>query len=229
MPTTERLIKNMQRRILFIWFVLISGIGNAQASFIKCPVDTNSIFEMGIKIFQLYDSLGKIELRTSIEYAIPNFTFPEEFIHTESKEKCTPFPIGFENNQIYIFDSVAYSIDSNGKWKFDFDLSKKVLLSQTKILSLKIEIRNETDKNIDLSKIDLLQNLNLPLQILEITFFLHNPAKTKLKIKKWKFIQYPNDLNIIRLDVPINQKRKQVLRSLSRFKKLEKIEIHGNI
>jgi hypothetical protein len=65
---------------------LISVIGNAQEPVIAFPVDTNALFEIGIRIEQSFDSMGKIELRTIFEYAIPNFNFPEEFIHPESKE-----------------------------------------------------------------------------------------------------------------------------------------------
>ena len=218
----------MYRRIVLIWFVLVSSIGHAQEPIIKCPVNTNALFEVEIQIFQSYDSLGKIKLQSGLAGATPHFAEPEFFIHPETKEKCSPFPIVFENNTLYIIDSIAYYLDSNGEWTYDSERSKKLFLSQDNILSLKIEIRNETDKSIDLSKIDLLQNLKMPLQTLEITFFLHNSKKTKLKIHKWEFIKYPEAFYTIYLDLPSNEKKKHILRSLNRFEKLEKIEIHNN-
>jgi hypothetical protein len=218
----------MFRRIVLIWLVLVSSIGHAQIPFIKCPVNTNALFEVEIQIFQSYDSLGKIRLQSGLSGAVPDFASPELFIHPETKEKCSPFPIVFENNTLYIIDSIAYYLDSNGEWTYDSERSKKVFLSQDNILSLKIEIRNETDKSIDLSKIDLLQNLKMPILSLEITFFLHDSKKTKLKIHKWEFIKYPGAFYTIYLDLPSNEKKKHILRSLNRFEKLEKIEIHNN-
>jgi thymidylate kinase len=51
--------------------------------------------------------------------------------------------------------------------------------------------------------------------------------KTKLNIRKWEFIKDPEAFCTIYLDVPINEKKKHVMRNLNRFEKLEKIEIHG--
>lgn len=218
----------MFRRIVLIWFVLVSSSGHAQEPIIKCPVNTNALFEVEIQIFQLYDSLGKIKLQSGLAGATPHFAEPEFFIHPETKEKCSPFPVVFEKDTLYIIDSIAYYLDSNGEWTYDSERSKKLFLSQDNILSLKIEIRNETDKSIDLGKIDLLQNLKMPLQTLEITFFLHDPKKTKLKIHKWEFIKYPEAFYTIYLDLPSNEKKKHILRSFNRFEKLEKIEIHNN-
>lgn len=218
----------MFRRIVLIWFVLVSGIVHAQVPIIKCPVNTNALFEMEIQIFQSYDSLGKIRIQSGLSGAIPEYASPELFIYPETKEKCSPFPIVFENKTLFIIDSIAYYLDSNGEWSYYSERSKKLVLSQDNILSLKIEIRNETDKSIDLSKIDLLQNLKMPLQTLEITFFLHDPKKTKLKTHKWEFIKYPEAFYTLYLDLPSNEKKKHILRSLNRFEKLEKIEIHNN-
>ena len=209
---------------LIIGLLLSSSIVNAQAPIVKCPLDTNAIFELGIKIIQSIDSVGKIQKQAWLDYAIPNFNFPEDFVDSESNEKCTPFGLEFENNQIYILDSIAYSNDF-GVWKFNSDLSKKVLLCQDKILSLKIHIINESDKVVDLSEIDLLQNLKLPIQNLEISFRFHSPQKAKLKIRKWKFIKFPMQLYSISIEVPTNQRKKRILRNLNRFEKLEKIEI----
>ena len=217
----------MHRRFVLIWFVLVVGSVNAQAPIIKCPVDTNAQFGVEMRIFQSYDSLGKIKLHSGLSGARPDYGFPEFYIYPESYDKCSPFPLVFENHQLYIIDSFVYYLDSNGEWAYDLDRSKKLVLSQDKILSLKIYIRNETDKSIDLSKIELLQNLKMPLYYLEITFFLHEPKKTKLNIRKWEFIKNPETFYTLYLDFPTNEKKKCVLRSLNRFEKLEKIEIHG--
>ena len=217
----------MHRRFVLIWFVLAVGSVNAQAPIIKCPVDTNAQFGVEMRIFQSYDSLGKIKLQAGLSGARQDYGFPEFYIYPESYDKCSPFPLVFENHQLYIIDSFVYYLDSNGEWAYDLDRSKKLVLSQDKILSLKIYIRNETDKSIDLSKIELLQNLKMPLYYLEITFFLHEPKKTKLNIRKWEFIKDPEAFYTLYLDLPSNEKKKHVLRSLNRFEKLEKIEIHG--
>ncbi len=217
----------MKKRFVLIWFVLVLGSVKAQAPIIKCPVVTNALFEVVIDIFQSYDSLGKIKLESGLSGATPNFAFPELFIHPETKEKCSPFPVVFVNDTLYIIDSFVYCLDSNGELAYDPVRSTKLFLSQDNIFSLKIYIRNETDKSIDLSKIDLLQNLKMPLYYLEIRFFLNAPKKTKLKIRKWEFIKYPKAFYTLYLDVPINEKKKHVMRNLNRFEKLEKIEIHG--
>lgn len=218
----------MFKRIVLIWLVLVSSIGHAQIPFIKCPVNTNALFEVEIQIFQSYDSLGKIRLQSGLSGAVPDFASPELFIHPETKEKCSPFPVVFEKDTLYIIDSFVYCLDSNGEWAYDAVRSTKLFLSQDNIFSLKIYIRNETDKSIDLSKIELLQNLKMPLYYLEIRFFLNAPKKTKLKIRKWEFIKYPKAFYTIYLDLPSNEKKKHILRSLNRFEKLEKIEIHNN-
>jgi hypothetical protein len=217
----------MRRKIVLIWFVLVAGVGNAQAPIIECPVNAKALFEVVIDIFQSYDSLGKVKLQSVLAGATPHFAEPEFFIHPETKEKCSPFPVVFENDTLYIIDSFVYCLDSNGEWAYDAVRSTKQFLSQDNILSLKIYIRNETDKSIDLSKIELLQNLKMPLRTLEITFFLHEPKKTKLNIRKWEFIKDSEAFYTINLDVPINEKKKHVLRSLNRFEQLEKIEIRG--
>jgi len=215
----------MRRKIVLIWFVLVVGSVNAQAPIIKCPVDTNAQFGVEMQIFQSYDSLGKIKLQSGLSGARPDYGFPEFYIYPESYDKCSPFPVVFENDTLYIIDSFVYCLDSNGEWAYDAVQSTKQFLSQDNILSLKIYIRNETDKSIDLSKIELLQNLKMPLYYLEIRFFLNAPKKTKLKIRKWEFIKYPKAFYTIYLDVPINEKKKHVLRNLNRFEQLEKIEI----
>jgi hypothetical protein len=218
----------MQRRLVLIWFVLVLGSVNAQAPIIKCPVNAKALFEVEIHIFQSYDSLGKIKLQSGLAGATPHFAEPEFFIHPETKEKCSPFPLVFEKDTLYIIDSFVYCLDSNGEWAYDAVRSTKLFLSQDNIFSLKIYIRNETDKSIDLSKIELLQNLKMPLYYLEIRFFLNAPKKTKLKIRKWEFIKYPKAFYTLYLDLPSNENKKHVLRSLNRFEKLEKIEIHNN-
>ena len=211
----------MHRRIVLIWFVLVVGSVNAQAPIIKCPVDTNAQFGVEMRIFQSYDSLGKIKLHSGLSGARPDYGFPEFYIYPESYDKCSPFPLVFENHQLYIIDSFVYYLDSNGEWAYDSDRSKKLVLSQDKILSLKIEIRNETDKSIDLSKIELLQNLKMPLYYLEITFFLHEPKKTKLNIRKWEFIKDPEAFYTLYLDLPSNEKKK------ARFEKSQSIRKIG--
>jgi hypothetical protein len=63
----------MRRRIVLIWFVLVSGVGNAQISIIECPVNAKALFEVVIDIFQSYDSLGKVKLQASLAGATPHF------------------------------------------------------------------------------------------------------------------------------------------------------------
>lgn len=212
---------------LIIGLLLLSSNVNAQAPIIKCPVDTNVIFEIGIKIYQTHDSLGKIQKQAWLDYAIPTFEFREKFVDPESKEECTPYSLVYENNQIYIFDSIAYSLDSTGEWKFNSEFSKKVLLNPNKVLSLKIQINNETDKVVDLSEVNLLENLNFPIQFLEVSFIYHSPKKARFNIKKWNFVKFPLQLYSISIEVPINQRKKRVLKSLDRFKNLEDIHIRN--
>ena len=123
----------MQRRLVLIWFVLVLGSVNAQAPIIKCPVNAKALFEVEIHIFQSYDSLGKIKLQSGLAGATPHFAEPEFFIHPETKEKCSPFPVVFEKDTLYIIDSFVYCLDSNGEWAYDAVRSTKLFLSQDNI------------------------------------------------------------------------------------------------
>lgn len=203
----------------------LSGKANAQAPIIKCPIDTNAFFEVGIEILQRYDSTGRIEKQAYFDYGIriPS----EEFVDKESGKQCTPYFLIFEKDQIYIIDSVAYFLDSTGEWRINDELTSKVLLSPTKIVSLKIEIINETTKSVELSDFDLLQKLKFPISNLAISFTHHIPKKASFKTRNWNFIQFPMDLHSVYIHVPINMSKKQVLRNLNRFENLENIEIRN--
>jgi hypothetical protein len=209
-----------------IWFTMLLSTLNAQYYAPKCPVDTNTIFEIGLKIFQSYNSDNKIITRTTLEYAIPSFDNPESFIHEESKERCLPYSLMHHKGKLYIIDSVAYYNESEGEWKVDFEKTKKILLRDFRIRSLKIEINNETTEAVDLNKIDLLQELKLPITILGISFTYSVPKKTRLRIKKWEFIENPEDLHSVYIQIPIDQRKKQILKHLNRFRNLQKIELY---
>lgn len=214
------------KRILSFVLICLSPLAYGQMPIVKCPIDTTVHFEISLRITQTYDDKGALLIDSYFDQAIPLFFGFAEFKDKESNEDCTPFGLHYENGQLYIIDSMAYLIDSTGAYLFDSVNTKKNALNHDRILSLKIEIRNETKEIADLNKIDLLRDIMLPLNYLDVSFFLHVPTAANFHIDKWNFIKYPNDLGSIYIEVPTNESKKKILKKLNRFEKLAIIEIH---
>lgn len=209
----------MKKYLLFILlFVAQIRTASAQAPIVSCPADTNALFEITLQIFQYYDSTGKVQINASYGRAVPNYFEPGDFIHPETQEPCTPYNILIQDGEIYIMDP-AYVQDSL--------VPKRYRIDQDHVRSLIIWIHNATDQKINLAKVSTLQNLRLPIESLRIEDYMSlHPTALYLHIPKWKFIKLPHEFYGFYMFAHPHEKKKTVLRQLSRFSKIERIEVH---